>query len=417
MENFPPQTPVQPSIQENTQLEPKAAQSGNKPWTLLLIILVVLLLATSLVLAFFLLKTKTPPIIMQNVFPTPITPITQVIETQEEITVPNDWKTYKNTKYNFSFRYPNDWSNYSMNDFSEIDTNGNEKVLYLGPSKSTSKPPQLVQITIYLANDYSEPELLNESNCTKKELLIGIDKLSAQYKTCNGLGSDGYITFKSGDYIFVIDLLKGNANFENIIDQILSTFKFADSNKESYTEDTGVKDQKRYVSPKLGISFLYITRYPSGLEESQDKMVTKEIDNKIYLRSSSQLGDYQGQFVEVFEKDPNETLAQAIERQFLVRKDKSQCFVSYNTLSTGSQQYPANYKRAEIAFPEDEEFDMESMFKKSEYCSTDYARTNGIRYFLEDIKHPDKFVFFSIGQEAIMANETQTWQDTITFLD
>ncbi|MDB5057684.1 MAG: hypothetical protein JWO59_1156, partial [Chloroflexi bacterium] len=40
----------------------------------------------------------------------------------------------------------------------------------------------------------------------------------------------------------------------------------------------------------------------------------------------------------------------------------------------------------------------------------------GISYFLADSRHPDKYLFFSIGQYPIAAGSGKAWQDTIQFL-
>ena len=40
-----------------------------------------------------------------------------------------------------------------------------------------------------------------------------------------------------------------------------------------------------------------------------------------------------------------------------------------------------------------------------------------IAYFLADTAHPDRFVFFSIGQYGIPAGNGHVWQQTLRFLD
>lgn len=176
---------------------------------------------------------------------------------------------------------------------------------------------------------------------------------------------------------------------------------------DSYTENTNVTNQKKYVSPQLGISFLYLS-----LNQGSNFKV-KEVANKVYIYDLNY--DYDsGQYVEVFTKDSDQTLKQAIEEMFLEGYSTSDCLA---TSSPASEEYPSTYIEGNIIVP-GEFTDMEEMAAKWQLCPQPYVRTNGISYFLMDGNKPDKFVFFSIGQYAILAGTGDlAWQDTIVFLD
>lgn len=174
----------------------------------------------------------------------------------------------------------------------------------------------------------------------------------------------------------------------------------------SYTEETNVPNQKKYTSPRLGISFLYLS--PSG----GSNWGIKEIGNKIYVYDFN--FDYDsGQYLELFTKDSGQTLKQAIVQTFLEGYSSDDCLA---TSSPASGKYPATYIEGNIIVP-GEFTDMEEMSQKWQLCPQTYTRTNGISYFITDEDHPESFVFFSIGQYAISAGPDLTWQDTITFLD
>ena len=175
----------------------------------------------------------------------------------------------------------------------------------------------------------------------------------------------------------------------------------------SYTEDTAVTGQKKYTSPQLGISFLYL----SSSQGSSIKI--KEVANKVYIYDSNY--DYDsGQYVEVFDKEPDQTLKQTIEETFLKDYSADKCIASSYP---ASEEYPSTYIQGNIIVP-GEFTDIEEMALKWQECPQPYVRTNGISYFLMDGDKPDKFVFFSIGQYSILAGtEDLTWQDTIVFLD
>jgi len=187
---------------------------------------------------------------------------------------------------------------------------------------------------------------------------------------------------------------------------------------ESYTENTTIANQKRYVSPKLGISFLYLSAYGGEIFN------VKEVENKIYVYTNLGSGDYkEGQYVEVFPKEKTSSLAEALKSRFLKGYSAEDCKVTGEYLTadrTGDAKpkYPATYETGNImvaaAFT-----DVEALFEQLKKCPSPYTQSNGISYFLADSTHPDKFLFLSIGQYAIMADEknNQAWQDTIKFLD
>jgi len=59
----------------------------------------------------------------------------------------------------------------------------------------------------------------------------------------------------------------------------------------------------------------------------------------------------------------------------------------------------------------------ELLIAKAKKCPQPYAAIGGIAYFLADTAHPDRFLFFSIGQYAIPVGKDRTWQSSIVFLD
>lgn len=175
-------------------------------------------------------------------------------------------------------------------------------------------------------------------------------------------------------------------------------------NKSSETISTNLEKQKKYISYHLGVSFLYLE-----LDVDQQIMI-KEENNTIYLYHEETSYKY-GQFIEVFTKNKNESLAETIEKQFLANKDQDRCVVEVNPATN----HPTGFMQAEICYPKGRFDNLALLWKEVEYCSVDYARTNGIRYFLYNINYPEKFAFLSIGQYAIPADENSGWQDTVKF--
>jgi hypothetical protein len=171
---------------------------------------------------------------------------------------------------------------------------------------------------------------------------------------------------------------------------------------------------KTYFSDKLGISFQYLP--DQDADGKADSAVWEEND-KIYVYYSA-MDPKQGQWVQEFKKDAGDTLAQAVQKQFLKDVSATDCFVKdfnqfYSEYGAPTADLPANVEKALIAYPID--VNSEAPFwQNSDKCPKDYSLSNGISYFYMDKNHPDKFFFFSIGQYGILADTEKnlTWQDT-----
>jgi hypothetical protein len=174
-----------------------------------------------------------------------------------------------------------------------------------------------------------------------------------------------------------------------------------------------------YTSLKLGISFRY-----TQPQDGTIKAFTKKINNKVYLYFNQQeyagtdeayLSQY-GYYLEVFYKEPHDALETAIKKQFLQDYPPGDCFVENTSNQMNTTKYPSHYQFAEIRFFTSPDVDMATMLSKAKKCPYPYTRTNAVSYFMSDPKHPDKYVFVGPHQDAPMADDTHTWDETITFL-
>lgn len=175
---------------------------------------------------------------------------------------------------------------------------------------------------------------------------------------------------------------------------------------------TASLDKKTYTSERLGISFNYSVKINDDGSVAQ----VKEEGNKIYVYNST-LKDYkEGQWVQVFSKESQQSLNDAVKRRFLANYSANDCFVSAYTPKPSS--YPATYRAAIIDVPHAEGDDLETLSQKWEKCPQPYVAENGISYFLEDPAHPTKYVYFSIGQYGIPSGiNSKAWQDTLKFIN
>lgn len=209
----------------------------------------------------------------------------------------------------------------------------------------------------------------------------------------------GYITYLSKTIDDNLDITPQSTNNNTL------------KNQESYEEPTDDENVFYYVSPNLGIRFMYNKVW------ANEYVSVNEVGNKIYVYPSK-YGTYEsGQYVEVFTKESSQTLEQALQTQFLIGYDSTKCEVTNDTvLFTNSAKYPSSYVVANITTT-GEFIDVEVLTEKLKECPYPYTQSNGVSYFVEDTNHPDKYAFLSIGQYAIMIDDQTAWQDTIEFLD
>lgn len=159
-----------------------------------------------------------------------------------------------------------------------------------------------------------------------------------------------------------------------------------------------VGNVKAFTSQKLGISFNYLSR-------NGDTRVLESGD-KVYVYPGTEAET--GQWVQVFTKDKNDTLAQAIEKRFLRDYDKKNCWVEL----LGTKE---SFETATIYYPPNTDPNG-PWWENYKNCPANYSAANGVSYFLMDQKHPDKLLFFSIGQYPIEGSEKEDgplWQETI----
>ncbi len=159
---------------------------------------------------------------------------------------------------------------------------------------------------------------------------------------------------------------------------------------------------KTFNSTTLGLGFQYIA-------SQGDPIVT--VGNKVYV------GGKTGQSVEEFTKDPQDALTVAVQKKFLPGTLKDKCPVSSQMVSFEGGATQTDFEKVSINF-NFTPTGLDDPRIESSPCPEQYRATNGVRYFMMDKNHPDRFFFLDIGQYAIMAEPgtpdgtKKTWQDT-----
>jgi hypothetical protein len=385
---------------------PTPIKSKNWLLTFLIILVILLSLGTAGFFAYQNVQlqqqvsrtTLTPP-----TSPTPTTnPATNLSEAE-----PKDWKTY--TASLISFRYPPDWF-VSPGDFLALLPEYRYKQIQNVPSQKESELyPREKYYPITIHRGLPIPPSENTKVISSKEITVnGVAATEYKIEYTKSL-KDTYPVGYSWTITKIIyngndsEIALHNKQYRQIFDQILSTFTFTKPNI------------KTYVSQNLGISFSYKEKYDNG-----EIISTKELGNKIYVYSSVMKPE-QGQYIEVFSKDPHDTLEAAITKMVLSGYSTSDCKITTGSKNlSGSSFFPLpGYVFATISIPNttyvNDPSELEPELKK---CPIHYVSYGGLAYFVADQNHPNKFVFFSIGQYAITGDtENNTWQDTLKFLN
>ncbi|MDP2647627.1 MAG: hypothetical protein Q8P35_00040 [Candidatus Yanofskybacteria bacterium] len=149
---------------------------------------------------------------------------------------------------------------------------------------------------------------------------------------------------------------------------------------------------KTYTSQNLGIRFQYAETQPN----STQKISVSETTDRVYVYPAGTQST-SGQYVRVFAKTASDTLVDSVKKQVL--QNFPQCQVL--PISSGS-----NLQAVQLLPPQG----------NASACPSAYANIDGLAYFAMDPSKPDKLIFFSIGQYAILAGSTVTWHSTLEIL-
>jgi len=178
--------------------------------------------------------------------------------TDSTFSIPKGWKTYTNTQYHYSINYPESWDLDNKNMASIIISQPSKTIDRLGISINTTNLSIDRFLSTYIRKDIAVdnsdviPETVKLNNVSGTKISIG---------TAIGAGQS-LIYVSNGNNSFIIEYFEvDNKTYTDTITQILSTFKFTESNEK----------QLSYVTinyPKYNLSF----RMPKGWYFSNDAM-------------------------------------------------------------------------------------------------------------------------------------------------
>lgn len=234
---------------QTTEVQPLTVGTRPKPNNFLVILLSVLLLLSVSIAGFFAFQTqklvneltvlKTKENVVPVVTPEPESTFPMYTEPTADPTA--NWKTYTNTKYNFSFKYPSDFKINEMAD-EVYSTAYRGTIINSGPIDPFGKS---LSITFSSRSNLNDPDAACEQNdgvmgrCAdykgrgvkfNKESSVINNSTGIYVQTNEPTAKTYYLRKTSGSKVVEVGLWNGDStltkNDIDTLDQILSTFKF-----------------------------------------------------------------------------------------------------------------------------------------------------------------------------------------------
>lgn len=206
-----------------------------------------------------------------------------------------DWKTYTNSTYGYSIKYP---SNYSAKEWADTIKTGaaaepNKDLLSVIGFGSNSKLGDYEE-SITVTNDTLERRrtlACYELNTDRNEIQTTVAGIQAYKITCkdvaapNDMAPDAQrkggekninFVFQKGDYVYVISYIQSDLakDTSNIFDDMVSAFQFTDV----------TADWKTYTNSTYGFSFKYPTDWTLETLQYADLLVYIGLNQAGYVR-------------------------------------------------------------------------------------------------------------------------------------
>ncbi|MEA3355347.1 MAG: hypothetical protein U9Q63_02605 [Patescibacteria group bacterium] len=206
------QQPANTTTPITTTPPPQPTPKKKKPW--LLVFIIVLLLSATGVLGYkyYQLQQKVTGLQQSKPAPTPspqlvVSSPSPVLSPTKEVDPTADWKTYTNTLASYSFRYPPHWL--------LLESPGDKDVeVYYQPDRTQPVGELLIEISDKVPRDIAQ---------YKDQKVVG--NLPAKCKSDPTVKTWCYLKTKTSN-ISILIIRDQDSEYNDTLDQILSTFKF-----------------------------------------------------------------------------------------------------------------------------------------------------------------------------------------------
>lgn len=209
----------------NQNVQDPVAPRQQNIWKTFTILLAILLVGTGGYIVYLLNSLNAKVVSQQQTLEASTLPVPTFVSDPTA-----DWKTYTNTKFGFSFKYPKDLSYiYDQSDqYSETGINNAMILLQnFDDSKPRTETDQDFQIVIYIANKNGNFNLEDPQGEQTETTINGVRVIRAS--TTQKWVSVPTVFFQSSPNKIAVQLSNPNSTNKTWFDQILSTFKFTDN--------------------------------------------------------------------------------------------------------------------------------------------------------------------------------------------
>jgi len=217
--------------------------------------------------------------------PTAVPTISQPTPTLDQTT---GWKTYIDTKFGYSIKYPSEWlfntetRSFREGDIFSVSIVGKDQKkdteFYDGASLTIGEPIKTEKdIRTWVKEYYPVNNLDDEPNIFSEETIASLS--FQKFFTC-GLGCFTYYNIKHNGYVYRIVIFADGPDkikYEQILSQILSTFKFLDQTSDQ------TSSWETYTNTKYGVEF----KFPLGwiLNTKPESEISKQGDDLRVIRN------------------------------------------------------------------------------------------------------------------------------------
>lgn len=171
----------------------------------------------------------------------------------------------------------------------------------------------------------------------------------------------------------------------------------------------GIKEKQQgtkvFYSQDFGFGFTYASHKGTDIPLE----IIDDQNDTIYLHFLNELPPVSRKSIQVFGKNPNMTLGEAVRFRFLFNKNPANCAVEARQ---AVQEPSSSYERVEISYVHSQD----ANFTTEDPCFIYYTRG----YFLMNKEVPDKFLFINLGQDSIASDgtigEVNDWSRSIKIL-
>lgn len=199
--------------------------------------------------------------------------------------------------------------------------------------------------------------------------------------------------------------------------------------------DKKTPDTKLYYSKALGVGFTYA---PFNVEDDEGKVTMKIEPEVTELGYTITVSGYDREFptttsvdhtLEIFEKNINDTLDEAVKKEFLSKNNSKDCFIlnSQETQKQSPFYSKDKYNIVQIGYTIKDDPSGQSAWDenlvKCPLKAQKYALTNGATLFFSEKSKSSKYGYLELGQDLGTAsagdkdNKDLFWFDTIKFLN